>query len=129
MVFAYRKPDRQELSLVFWDTNIDEKHVKIVKRLDKVVSCGGDYCLLVMSNPKPDGKTPTIPGSLYTGQTWVLQLCNAVGSPIDSKVITIEPIFVAMNLTHVVVCNHDTIYTWEYRKTKNKNVPLETLNH
>ena len=27
--------------------------MKIVKRLDKVVTSGGDYCLLVMSNPKP----------------------------------------------------------------------------
>ena len=33
-----------------------------------------------------------------------------------------------MNLTHVVVCNHDTVYIWEYRETKHKHVPLETLN-
>ena len=120
VVFAYRKPDRAELSVVFWDTNIDEKHVKIVKRLDKVVTSGGDYCLLVSSNPKPSENPnetkknliSNASASLYSGQTWVLQLCNGVGSPIDSKVITIEPIFVAMNLTHVVVCNHDTIYVW-----------------
>jgi WD repeat-containing protein 35 len=43
---------------------------------------------------------------------WVIILCNAVGCPIDNKYITIEPKFVAMNKTHVIVACEDVVYYW-----------------
>jgi len=34
---------------------------------------------------------------------WQIDLCNSIGSPIDSKQINIEPVSVAMTKTHIIV--------------------------
>jgi hypothetical protein len=34
------------MCVVFWDTVINEKHVKYMRRLQKIVACG-EYCVLV----------------------------------------------------------------------------------
>jgi hypothetical protein len=34
------------MCVVFWDTVINEKHVKYMRRLSKIVACG-EYCVLV----------------------------------------------------------------------------------
>jgi WD repeat-containing protein 35 len=52
-------------------------------------------------------------------------LCNSVGCPIDSSTINIEPKFVAMNKTHVIVASDDIIYYWQYRALNSKLVSLE----
>ena len=52
---------------------------------------------------------------------WFIVLCNAVGCPIDSKTITIEPKHVAMSKTHVIIASDDVVYYWHYRQ-KNSNV-------
>ncbi len=46
---------------------------------------------------------------------WTIVLCNAVGCPIDSKTITIEPKYVTMNKTHVIIASDEIIYYWQYR--------------
>ena len=48
-------------------------------------------------------------------------LCNAVGCPIDSKTVTIEPKHVAMSKTHIIIASDDVVYYWQYR-TKHANV-------
>ena len=47
---------------------------------------------------------------------WFLVLCNAVGCPIDSKTITIEPKHVAMSKTHIIIASDEVIYYWHYRQ-------------
>lgn len=62
-----------------------------------------------------------------------------MGCPIDNKTITIEPRFVTMNKTHIIVACEDVIYYWQYRsqhakltaieKDKKKNVGKENVFH
>jgi WD repeat-containing protein 35 len=33
LVFAFRKPERNDMCIIFWDTSINEKHVKYMRRL------------------------------------------------------------------------------------------------
>lgn len=33
----------------------------------------------------------------------------------DSKYINIEPIYLAMNKTHLIACSEDSVYVWQYR--------------
>ena len=33
LVFAFRKPERNDMCIIFWDVTINEKHVKYMKRL------------------------------------------------------------------------------------------------
>lgn len=111
LVFAFRKPERSDMCIIFWDTKINEKYVKYMNRLQRVEACG-DYCVLIS---KVEGGN----------DEWSLVLCNAVGCPIDTKVIGIEPKHVAMSATHVIVASDDVVYYWEYRKSNSKSVSLE----
>jgi len=42
----------------------------------------------------------------------MLVLCNAVGCPLETKIIGIEPKYVAMSSTHVIVASDDVVYYW-----------------
>lgn len=46
LVFAFRKPERNDMCVIFWDTVINEKHVKYMRRLQKISACG-EYCILI----------------------------------------------------------------------------------
>jgi WD repeat-containing protein 35 len=46
LVFAFRKPERNDMCVIFWDTTINEKHVKYLKKLKRIAACG-DYCVLI----------------------------------------------------------------------------------
>lgn len=41
-----------------------------------------------------------------------IQLCNEMGSTIDSKYVNIFPKCIAMSKSHVVVCSDSEVYTW-----------------
>src|SRR5690349_16203179 len=71
LVYAFTKPDRPEHCVVFWDTKTDEKYVKYVKKL-LAIRAAGDNCVLV---------TKTDDAS----EQFILILCNAIGTPVDSK--------------------------------------------
>ncbi len=84
LVFAFRKPERNDMCIIFWDTTINQKHVKYMKRLQKIQACG-DYCVLI-AKVEDQGI-----------DQWMLVLCNAVGCPLETKTIGIEPKYVAMS--------------------------------
>ena len=46
LVFAFRKPERNDMCIIFWDISINEKHVKYMKRLQKIVA-SDEYCILI----------------------------------------------------------------------------------
>uniref|UniRef100_A0AAY5ERV3 WD repeat-containing protein 35 n=1 Tax=Electrophorus electricus TaxID=8005 RepID=A0AAY5ERV3_ELEEL len=104
VVYAYTRPDRMEYSVVFWDTKNNEKFVKYVKSLLSVTTCG-DFCILAT---KADHSHPQ----------YVLVLCNSIGTPLDSKYIDIDPLFVTMTKTHVIAASREALYTWQYRVAK-----------
>ena len=87
------------MCIIFWDTTINEKHVKYMKRLQKIVAFE-EYCFLIA---KLDDTA---------SDQWLLVLCNAVGCPVDSKTINIEPKAVAMNRTHLIICDDEVVYYW-----------------
>ena len=101
IVYAFLKPDRNEYSVVFWNTKTNERYVKYVKKL--MHTCAfADHCLMVTKSDE-------------SNHLWNLTLCNSIGCPVDNKKVNIEPLFVAMNKTHVVLSSTDSIYVWQYR--------------
>jgi WD repeat-containing protein 35 len=58
---------------------------------------------------------------------WTLVLCNAVGCPLESKTIAIEPKHSAMSSTHLIIACDDVVYYWEYRKTGTKSSGVVSL--
>ncbi|XP_060727604.1 WD repeat-containing protein 35 [Tachysurus vachellii] len=115
VVYAYTRPDRMEYSVVFWDTKNNEKFVKYVKSLMSVTTCG-DFCILATkaddSHPQEDVDPDTATA------TYVLVLCNSIGTPLDSKYIDIDPLFVTMTKTHVIAASKEAFYVWQYRIAK-----------
>nr|XP_006001165.1 PREDICTED: WD repeat-containing protein 35 isoform X1 [Latimeria chalumnae] len=104
VVYAHTRPDRPEYCVVFWDTKNNEKYIKFVKSLISITTCG-DFCILAT---KADDSHPQ----------YVLVLCNSIGTPLDSKYIDIEPLFVTMTRTHVIAASKEAFYIWQYRVAK-----------
>ncbi|XP_006239947.1 WD repeat-containing protein 35 isoform X1 [Rattus norvegicus] len=115
VVYAYTRPDRPEYCVVFWDTKNNEKYVKYVKSLISITTCG-DFCILAT---KADENHPQEENEMETfGATFVLVLCNSIGTPLDPKYIDLVPLFVAMTKTHVIAASKEALYTWQYRVAK-----------
>ncbi|VDM42438.1 unnamed protein product, partial [Toxocara canis] len=50
----------------------------------------------------------------YVKQLYFMQVCNGIGTPVDSKYIDLEPKFVAMNASEVLVASADAFFLWRY---------------
>ena len=46
LVYSFRKPDKVEHCVIFWNTRTGEKHAKSVRNLITISSCK-DFCVLV----------------------------------------------------------------------------------
>ena len=60
----------------------------------------GEHCVLAAFAEEP---------GRYT-----LVLCNAIGMPLSSKQIQLEPVLLAMTPEHLVVASPDTVLVWRY---------------
>lgn len=60
----------------------------------------GEHCVLAAFAEEP-GK--------YT-----LVLCNAIGMPLSTKQIPLEPVLLAMTPEHLVAASPDTVFVWRY---------------
>lgn len=105
LVYAFNKPEKSEACVIFWDTKTNERYAKYVKRLTAIRACG-EYCVLVTTGEEP-------------GQN-ILILCNAIGSPVDSKYIEVDPQYVAMTPYHVMAASESVVYVWQYRTLVSK---------
>ena len=60
----------------------------------------GEHCVLTAIGEEP-GK-------------YALILCNAIGMPLSTKQIPLEPVLLTMTPEHLVVASPDTIFVWRY---------------
>lgn len=108
VAYSYNKSDRSDSTVIFWNTNSEEKYTKYVKRLLGLVS-GSEFCTL--ATKADDG----------SGQ-YALILCNAIGTPVDSRYIDIEPNFMAMTNSHIFVASKEAIYQWHFHTPQGQTV-------
>nr|CAB3267696.1 WD repeat-containing protein 35 [Phallusia mammillata] len=104
VIYTFMKPDRIDHTVVFWDWRNKEKYVKFVKQL-LLVAAMDDHCCLATRSEEDIGQ-------------YAVVLCNTIGTPLDSKFIDIEPLYMTMTSTHVVVASHEAIYTWQYQTSR-----------
>mmetsp|Transcript_38234 Transcript_38234/g.108060 ORF Transcript_38234/g.108060 Transcript_38234/m.108060 type:complete len:1242 (+) Transcript_38234:70-3795(+) len=110
LVYAFNKPERTEACVMFWDTNSNDRYAKYVKHLMSIAAAG-DYCVLATRSDED--------------HQFILILCNAIGSPVDSKYIPVEPQFLVMTQYHVIAASADVIYVWQYRSLISKLTSLD----
>lgn len=111
LVYSFVKPERVEHCVMFWDTVTGVAIAKYVKRLT-AIRAAGDHCVLATRAEE--------------GRQFILVLCNAVGSPVDSKYTEVEPTFLAMTSTHVVAASATGVFVWHYRLEDHKGGAVET---
>ncbi|KAK3580220.1 hypothetical protein CHS0354_012747 [Potamilus streckersoni] len=104
VVYSFTKPDRVEHCVIFWDTKNGEKYVKYVKNLIAITACG-DYCCLATKADELNGQ-------------FVLVLCNSIGTPLDSKYIEMDPVYLTMTKTHIITASKEAFYTWQFKNPK-----------
>ncbi len=75
-----------------------------------------DHCVLAISAASDDnslGENSVAPNS--TVPTYQLSVCNSIGTTVDSKHITLEPIFVCMASNMVFAASRDLVLVWNFR--------------
>ncbi|XP_039278851.1 WD repeat-containing protein 35 [Nilaparvata lugens] len=100
VVYSYNRPSAVGTHVTFWDTNNKECHHKTVRGLLSVAS-HKDHCVLAVRTD--DSANP-----------YGLLLCNAIATPVDSKYMDMEPLWVAMNSSHVFAASRDNFLLWHY---------------
>lgn len=92
LLYSFNKSERVENCVCFWDIKTDERHVKYVKKLVSI-RAGGDMCVLATRSDDSSGQ-------------FILILCNSIGTPVDSKYIDIEPVYLTMNSEYIVAASN-----------------------
>lgn len=49
---------------------------------------------------------------------FVLVLCNSIGTPLDSKYVEIDPVYLTMTKTHIMCASKEALYTWQFKNPK-----------
>ncbi|XP_049861684.1 WD repeat-containing protein 35 isoform X1 [Schistocerca gregaria] len=109
VVYCYNRPDRPGTIVTFWDTKNNECYNKNVRLLLGVAS-SGEHCVLA-----------TRADDIDNGGQYGLILCNAISTPVDTKYTDIEPLWTAMNSSHVFAASHSNFLLWHYRTPKSRS--------
>ena len=64
-----------------------------------------------MSHPNP-----SFP--LHVAFQYVLVLCNSIGTPLDSKYIEMDPVYLTMTKTHIISACKEAFYCWQFKNPK-----------
>ena len=102
LVYAYLS-DKEHHTVTFWNTKNNTYTYKYVKNMLGIVSCS-PFCLITAKIDKKGN--------------YLLILSNSIGSPVNNKIINIEPNLISINSTHVVVSDGHYIYLWQFRGTE-----------
>ncbi|XP_075212960.1 intraflagellar transport protein Oseg4 [Lycorma delicatula] len=100
VVYSYNRPDRFGTVVTFWDTNNNECYHKPLRGLLGVAACK-EHCVLAVRTD--DASNP-----------YGLLLCNSIGTPVDSKYMDMEPLWVCINSSHVFAASRDNFLLWHY---------------
>ncbi|EFJ27981.1 hypothetical protein SELMODRAFT_449576, partial [Selaginella moellendorffii] len=99
-VYSFKKKHPDEHCVMFWDVATGDRYLKHVNRLCAVCGSGG-HCVLATKEEEPN--------------QYILILCNAIGNPLESNHVTIEPVLMTMNENQVFVASKTDVYVWNYR--------------
>nr|CAD7432265.1 unnamed protein product [Timema monikensis] len=108
VVYCYNRPDKHGTIVSFWDITNNECYNKLVKYLLGIASFG-EHC--VLATKADDSST----------SQFSLILCNAISTPVDSKYMDIEPLWVSMNSSYVCAASRDNFLLWQYKTPKSRS--------
>lgn len=98
VVYSYLS-EQDHHTLVFWDTKTNKQNYKYVKNMLDITACSS-FCLITAK---------------ISDNTYLLILTNSIGSPVDNKIINIEPKYIALNSSFAVASDGNYVYLWQFR--------------
>lgn len=104
--------------VVFWDIKNTQTYSKII---DFVLSMAshGEYCVIASESHKIISKDSNlVVQNDFKEQTYLLSICNSLGTTVDSKYVDIKPQYITMNSTHVIIANQSQFLLWQYHTPK-----------
>uniref|UniRef100_A0A5S6QXS6 WD_REPEATS_REGION domain-containing protein n=1 Tax=Trichuris muris TaxID=70415 RepID=A0A5S6QXS6_TRIMR len=102
VVYSFKRPDRRDTCVAFWDSKLNEVHIKHVHMLAFVDSCK-DHALVLHSCEDDENKH-------------YLEICNAVGNPVDFVAIAWKALFATVNSQCAIVADSDNFCLWYFTK-------------
>ncbi|XP_031786883.1 WD repeat-containing protein 35 [Nasonia vitripennis] len=107
VVFTDDKVGKEGVCVTFWNTVTNARYFKYVSSLISIVACG-DHCVLAAKNDLTQSE-----------ERYVLYVCNAISTPVDSKYLDLEPNQVAMNQNMVIAASKSNFLLWYFRAPRN----------
>ncbi|VDN93551.1 unnamed protein product, partial [Brugia pahangi] len=100
VIYSYERMESKEHCVVFFQTKLEEAYLQYVKPIVALAS-SNEHCILITRVENQIGQ-------------YLMQICNGIGTTIDSKYINLEPKYVAMNDSEVVIANNLSFTIWQY---------------
>ncbi|XP_043251348.1 WD repeat-containing protein 35 [Colletes gigas] len=107
VVYTNEKISKDGISIMFWNTvnnTCCNKYVRALISLDSY----GDHCVLAVKNNMVQGS-----------EQFALLVCNSIATPIDTKFIDLEPLWVTMTNSVVITASKNNFLVWSYRTPRN----------
>ncbi|CAL1291163.1 unnamed protein product [Larinioides sclopetarius] len=109
LAYAFSKShDQKESTIMFWNSNTKEKHIKLVKNLFSLASYGDFCCIATKSDD--------------ISKEFSVVVCNAIGSPIDSCNISLQPRQLCMNSSDVFASAKNSFCKFHFHSPKSKSL-------
>ncbi|KFD50552.1 hypothetical protein M513_08620, partial [Trichuris suis] len=102
VVYSFKRPDRRDTCVAFWDSKLNEVHMKHVHMLAFVDSFK-DHALILHCCKDDESKH-------------YLEICNSVGNPVDFTSIAWKALFATVNSQCAIVADSDNFCLWYFTK-------------
>ncbi|KAJ8668012.1 hypothetical protein QAD02_009675 [Eretmocerus hayati] len=110
VVFTDERVGKDGVCITFWNTVTNARYFKYVHCLMNIAAYG-EHCVLAARNDPAQGQ-----------ERFVLFVCNAISTPIDTKFLDIEPTRIVMNSSVVFVASKNSIVLWNFRNPRNSSL-------
>ncbi|XP_071440698.1 WD repeat-containing protein 35 [Hetaerina americana] len=117
-VMPSNQPETKETNVVLFYSPFGVLYTKTVKFLYGMAS-SGDHC--VLATLEEDSPSVGARGEEEVKGKFGLILCNAIGTPVDTKYVNVEPFWISMNNSHVFAASKDRFLLWRYRTPKSRS--------
>lgn len=113
VIYTYDRIENNEQCVMFFETKLEEAYPKYVKQLVAITSYG-EHCVLISRM------------EAHSNQ-YFMQICNGIGTSVDFKCTNLEPKYVAMNDSEVVIANNLSFFIWRYNIPRSSNRKLDNF--
>lgn len=123
---SHQSIDSNQNIVIFWDTQGNQTTLKVVD-IVLGIHAYGEHCMIACETQKIIPKDNNIVVETnFKEQMYQLNICNSLGTTVDSKYVDLKPKYVGMNSTHVVIADQSQFLLWQYHTPKST---LHGLKH